>query len=122
MTIISIVPENPTMPNKEVNDINLNNVVINIPFPKDQVKPNKYKICADDCSYFIHYIFKYVAIFFALSFIGKIGAKFIYWANETNEWKYPDGWDWGDISGLIFLQAFIGILIVGMCIGCCVKQ
>lgn len=122
MTITSIVPANPTMSNKEVNDINLNNVVINIPFPKDQVKPNKYKKCTYDCSYFLLYIIKYVAVLFALSFIGKIGAKFIYWANETNHWKYPDGWDWGDISGLIFLQALIGILIVGICIGCCVKQ
>ena len=124
-----IVPANPAsfgnenlkLNDKESDNVDTNNVIINIPFPKDNTKSNKYKSCANDCSYFLVYVIKYVAIFFALSFIGKIGAKFIYWANETNNWKYPDGWDWGEISGLIFLQAFVGILIVGICIGCCAK-
>ena len=122
MVIKSIVPINPTSTNKETNDTNLSNVVINIPFPKERMRSNKHKNCTNDCSYFIHYILRYVFIFFALSFIGKIGAKFIYWVNETNDWKYPDGWDWGEISSLIFLQAFVGILIVGLCIGCFVKE
>ena len=122
MVTKSIVPVNPTSTNNGTNDTNLRSVVINIPFPKERMKSDKYKNCKNDWLYLINYITKYVAIFFVLSFIGKIGAKFIYWANETNDWKYPDGWDWGDISSLIFLQAFIGILIVGLCIGCCVKQ
>ena len=97
-------------------------IVINIPFPQEKEDKSQCAHCCSDFTYFIIYIIKYVSIFFMFSFIGKIGAKFIYWANETNHWKYPDGWEWGDINEKIFLQALIGVIISMILFGmCCAK-
>ena len=99
------------------------NKEIVIPFPREnRVQNSDDKNCIFDIIYIILYLCKYVSIFFALSFVGKIGAKFIYWCNETNHWKYPDGWDWEDINAAIFLQAIVGFIIVCILIGCCVKN
>ena len=108
---------------KQAKDISLDNdeITINIPFPKDKPDKSKSANLCGDIVYFLYYITRYVSLFFVLSFIGKTGAKFIYWANETNHWKYPDGWDWEDINYKIFIQAFIGLLICLIFIGCCAK-
>ena len=99
------------------------NKEIVIPFPREnRVQNSDDKNCIFDIIYIILYLCKYVSIFFALSFVGKIGAKFIYWCNETNHWKYPDGWDWEDINAAIFLQAIVGFIIVCILIGCWVKN
>ena len=103
--------------------IDTKNKEIVIPFPKENTgQSSSCKDCIGAVIYILFYICKYVLIFFFCSFVGKIGAKFIYWCNETNNWKYPDGWDWGDINSAIFFQAFVGFLIICIFIGCCVKN
>ena len=97
-----------------------NNVVISIPLPNNiTIRKNENKSCCRDCTICLLYSIKYIIYFYLLSIVGKIGAKFIYWANETNNWKYPDGWDWEDINSKIFLQALVGALILIILYGAC---
>lgn len=97
----------------------IDNVTISIPLPSDITIKNKKNPLCYDCTICLLYCIKYITYFYLLSVVGKIGAKFIYWANETNNWKYPDGWDWEDINSQIFFQAFVGALILIILYGAC---
>tara|TARA_B100000925_G_C21948235_1_gene447736 strand:+ start:41 stop:403 length:363 start_codon:yes stop_codon:yes gene_type:complete len=112
-----VVPVNPTLEDSDLKDQSK----VNIPFPENRKTPSIHTNISE-CCVFLYWITRYIFIFFALSFIGKIAAKFIYWANETNNWEYPDGWDWGDINPKIFLQALVGLLVVMILIGCCCSK
>ena len=67
-----VVPVNPTLEDTDLKDQSK----VNIPFPENR-KTSSINTNISECCVFLYWITRYIFIFFALSFIGKIAALYI---------------------------------------------